>query len=115
MAAYMFQVAYTPDGWARLIASPQDRIEAVKPAVEQLDGTVIAGWLCFGEYDLIAIVDLPDNVSAAAFSIAASAGGTVSKLHTTPLMSTDDGIRAMEKAQSSVYTPAPSAGEPAHA
>jgi uncharacterized protein with GYD domain len=111
LATYLYQVAYTPEGWSRLVASPQDRLEAVKPAIEQLDGTLIAGWLCFGEYDLIAIADLPDNVSAAAFSIAASAGGVVSKLHTTVLMSSEDGIRAMEKAQASVYAPAPPAAE----
>jgi uncharacterized protein with GYD domain len=107
MAAYLHQVAYTPEAWANLTQSPQDRIEAIKPAVEQMDGTVIAGWLCFGEYDLIAIVDWPDNVAAAAFSIAASAGGAVKAIQTTPLMSTDEGIRAMEKAQASAYAPPP--------
>ena len=64
MAAYLYQVAYTPEAWANLTQSPQDRMEAIKPAVEQMDGTVIAGGLCFGEYDLIAIVDWPDNVTA---------------------------------------------------
>ena len=70
MAAYLFQVAYTPEAWAGLAQSPQDRTEAIKPAVEQLDGTVIAEWLSFGEYDVVSIIDLPDNVSAAALSIA---------------------------------------------
>jgi uncharacterized protein with GYD domain len=106
MAAYMFQVAYTPEGWAGLIGSPQDRIEAVKPVIEELDGTVIAGWLCFGEYDLIAIADLPDDVAAGAFSMAVSAGGSVKSIRTTSLISTQDGIRAMEKAQASSYAPA---------
>jgi uncharacterized protein with GYD domain len=106
MAAYLLQVAYTPEGWANLVQNPQDRIEAVTPAVEQLGGAVIAGWLAFGEYDLIVIVDMPDNVSAAAFSIAASAGGAVKALHTTPLMTTEEGVQAMEKARSSVYEPA---------
>jgi uncharacterized protein with GYD domain len=106
MAAYLFQVAYTPEGWSTLVQNPQDRIEAVTPAIEQLGGTVIAGWLAFGEYDLICIADLPDNVSAAAFSIAATAGGAVKALHTTPLMTTDEGVKAMEKARSSVYEPA---------
>jgi len=73
MAFYMIQVAYNTDGWKGLIANPQDRIEAIKPAVEQLDGTVVSGWLAFGEYDVVAIVELPTNVSAAAFSMAVSA------------------------------------------
>jgi uncharacterized protein with GYD domain len=106
MASYLFQVAYTPEGWAGLVENPQDRMEAVKPAIEQLDGTLIAGWLCFGEYDVIALAEFPDDVAAAAFSMAVSAGGTVKSIRTTPLISTTDGISAMEKAQASTYVPA---------
>ena len=87
MATFLIQAAYNSEGWKGLIAQPQDRIEAIKPAVEQLDGTIVAGWMAFGEYDVVAIVELPSNVSAAAFSIAVSAGGTVKGFKTTPLMS----------------------------
>ena len=106
MAFYMVQVAYNTDGWKGLLAQPQDRINAIKPVIEQLDGSIVAGWLSFGEYDLVAIVDLPTNVSAAAFSMAASAGGTVKAFQTTPLMSTEEAVTAMELAAESVYTPA---------
>ena len=109
MATYLIQAAYTPEGWASLVQKPQDRVEAIKPAIDQLDGTVIAGWLSFGEYDIVAIVDMPDNVSAAAFSMAASAGGAVKSIKTTPLMTTEEGMRAMEKAQASSYAPPPAA------
>ena len=106
MAAYLFQVAYTADGWKALVDTPQDRMEAVKPAIEQLDGTLIAGWLCFGEYDIIAIADFPDDTAAAAFSMAVSSGGAVKGIRTTPLISMQDGMRAMEKAKASSYEPA---------
>jgi uncharacterized protein with GYD domain len=115
MAAYLYQVAYTPEAWAGLAQSPQDRTEAMKPAVEQLDGTVIAEWLSFGEYDVVSIIDLPDNVSAAALSIAASKSGAIKSIKTTPLMSTVEGIRAMEKAQASVFAPPPAAKTAVHA
>jgi len=106
MAFYMIQVAYNTDGWKGLIANPQDRIEATKPAVEQLDGTVVSGWLAFGEYDVVAIVELPTNVSAAAFSMAVSAGGTVRAFQTTPLMAMKEAVTAMELAAESAYAPA---------
>ena len=77
MAFFLLQAAYTPDGWKALIEHPQNRIEAIKPAIEQLDGTVVDGWLSFGEYDIVAILDLPTNVSAAAMSMAFSAGGVL--------------------------------------
>jgi uncharacterized protein with GYD domain len=106
VAFYMIQVAYNTDGWKGLLAHPQDRLNAIKPAIDQLDGTIVSGWLSFGEYDLVAIVDLPTNVSAAAFSMAASAGGTVKAFRTTPLMTTEEAVTAMELAAESAYTPA---------
>jgi uncharacterized protein with GYD domain len=103
MALYLYQVAYKSETWAAMAKNPQDRIEAVRPAIEKLGGKLISGYMAFGKYDLIAIADMPNNVAAAAFAIAATAGGAVSKLHTTPLMSTKDGMEAMKRATASNY------------
>jgi uncharacterized protein with GYD domain len=105
MALYMLQVAYTPEAWATLVKKPQDRLEAVTPAIRKLGGKLIEGYFAFGEYDLVAIVQMPDNVTAAAFSISAAAGGAVKSIKTTPLMSRAEGLRAMRTAKKSTYTP----------
>ena len=105
MPQYLLQVAYTPEAWASLIKSPHNRLEAVRPAVEKLGGKLETGWFCFGDYDLVAVLDMPDNVSAAAFSLAASAGGAVRAIKTTPLLSTDEGVEAMKKAATTGYKP----------
>ena len=57
----------------------------------------------FGDYDLVAIVDMPSNVEAAAFSLAAAAGGAIRSIKTTPLLTTAEGIAAMKKAATSGY------------
>jgi len=106
MPHYMLQVGYTPEAWASMVKNPQDRIKAVTPAVEKLGGKVLAGYLTFGEYDLIAIVEMKSNVDAASFAIAVAAAGAVSKIHTTVLMTTTDGIEAMKRAGTSTYRPA---------
>jgi uncharacterized protein with GYD domain len=103
MALYLYQVSYTSEAWAAMVKNPQDRLAAVRPAIEKLGGKLLSGYMAFGEYDLIAIVDMPNNVSAAAFSLAAAGGGAVSKLVTTPLMSTKDGMEAMKKAGGAGY------------
>ena len=36
MPQYMLQVSYSREGWQALIAQPQNRVEAVKQAVEKL-------------------------------------------------------------------------------
>lgn len=105
MPQYLLQVAYTPEAWAALIKKPHNRLDAVRPAVEKLGGKIDTGWFCFGDYDLVAIVQMPDNVSAAAFSLAASAGGSVKAIKTTPLLSTEEGVEAMKKAARSGYKP----------
>src|SRR6476469_10556830 len=64
MALYALQTAYAPVGWAALLKDPQNRMEAVKPVVQRLGGSVVDGWLTFGDYDVLVICQLPDNVSA---------------------------------------------------
>ena len=111
MPSYLLQVAYTPEAWANLIASPQDRIEAIRPALEKLGGKVVQAWLAFGDYDAVGIFEMPTNVEAAAFSLALSAGGAVKAIKTTPLMTAAEGVEAMKMAAQSGYkAPARRAG-----
>ncbi len=106
MPHYMLQVDYTPESWAAQLKSPQNRIDAVRPAIEKLGGKIETAYYAFGEYDLICILEMPDNVSAAAFSLAISAGGALNAVKTTPLMALDEGLEAMRKAGESTYRPA---------
>jgi uncharacterized protein with GYD domain len=103
MANYLLQVAYTPEAWANLIAHPHDRIDVIRPVVQKLGGKVEHAWFSFGDYDLISIIEMPGNVEAAAFSLAAAAGGAVRAIKTTPLMTREEGIEAMKKAAKSGY------------
>ena len=105
MPRYMYEVAYTPEAWATLVEKPQDRIEAIRPAVRKLGGKIESAYFTFGDYDIFVIVNMPDNVSAAAMSLAVSAGGTVKSIRTTPLMTIREGMRAMRQAKRSTYTP----------
>lgn len=105
MPYYLLQVAYTPEAWANIVASPQNRLDAVRPVVEKMGGKMENGWLAFGDYDLVAIVQMPRNVEAAAFSLAAAAGGAVKSIKTTPLLTMEEGMEAMKKAASSGYRP----------
>ena len=108
MALYALQTAYAPVGWAALLKDPQNRMEAVKPVVQRLGGSVVDGWLTFGDYDVLVICQLPDNVSATALSMAISAGGAVKSVKTTPLVTFDEGLEALKKAKDAGYAPPPS-------
>ena len=98
MAYYLIQAAYAADAWAALVKKPQNRVEAIRPAVEKLGGRIEGAWFCFGDYDIVLICRMPDNLSAAAFSVAAAAGGALRALKTTPLLTTEEGLEVMKKA-----------------
>jgi uncharacterized protein with GYD domain len=105
MAYYLVQAAYTAAAWATLVSNPQDRTTPVRTMVENAGGTLESFYLTFGDFDVVAIVELPDAVAAAAVSIATSAGGGIKAIKTTPLITTDDAVRALTKAQTIGYEP----------
>ncbi len=106
MPRYLYQLAYTSDSWAAQLKDPQNRIEKVRGSVEQLGGKIVDAYYAFGEYDIVVILDMPDNVSAAAWAIAIAGGGAAKAAKTTPLMSIDEGIEAIRKGAQSSYRPA---------
>ena len=105
MARYLFQLAYTPESWAAQLKNPQNRIEAVTPIVEGLGGRIESSYFAFGDYDLIGVLELPDNVSATAFAMAVIAGGAVKTYKTTPLMTIEEGLQAMRRGAEAGYRP----------
>ena len=97
MAQYLVQLAYTPEAWAAQLKNPKSRVEAVSPLLERLGARFEMDYMAFGDYDVIFIMEAPDNLSAAAIGMAIMAGGAVKTYKTTPLMSIADGIAAMQK------------------
>ncbi len=105
MAYYLVQAAYSTEGSARLVKTPQNRLEAVRPVVEKLGGSIEGFWFAFGEYDVVAICQLPDDVSAAAFAMAVSAGRGIKAYKTTTLLTVEESMEAMKKAAETGYEP----------
>ncbi len=105
MAYYMYQVAYSQEAWATLVNHPQNREAAVRPIIEKMGGSIEGFWLAFGDYDSIVIVNMPDNVTTAALSIAAAASGAIKDIRTVPLMTVEEGLEAMTKAADAGYLP----------
>jgi uncharacterized protein with GYD domain len=102
MARYLVQVAYTPEAWANLLKNPQNRLDNAADVAESLGGTFESAYLAFGEYDVVLMLDLPDNTTAAAVSMVYSAGGAIKSIKTTPLIGVPEGIEAMRKASVAV-------------
>ena len=98
MPLYLTKFSYTPETWARLIDNPEDRREAAKSYIESVGGKLHGFWYAFGEHDGYNLWEAPDDVSCAAVVLAIGAGGALSSIETTVLMSVDDTLDALRKA-----------------
>lgn len=103
MALYLFRFGYTPEAWASLMEHPDDRRDMLASRLFGFGGTLQGFWYCFGEHDGYALAELPDNVSAAAVSVAVAATGSFRHLDTTVLISVDEMVEAMSRAREFAY------------
>jgi uncharacterized protein with GYD domain len=103
MAHFLVQASYTPEAIAAMMHNPEDRTPAVRSLVEKLGGSLVGFWFSLGEYDALEIYDVPDNLTAAAFSLAVSQTGRFKAVKTTPLFTADEALWAMRKACDAGY------------
>ena len=103
MPLYLSKFNYTPETWARLIGNPEDRAKAAQSYIESVGGKLHGFWYAFGSYDGYTLWEAPDNVSMAAVALAISAGGALSSLETTVLLTIDETLDALRKAQQVKY------------
>jgi uncharacterized protein with GYD domain len=113
MSFYLMRFSYTPEAWARIIKKPEDRRDVAREIVEKLGGTLHGFWYGFGEHDGHVLIEAPDNVSAAAFSVGISAGGSLRSAETTVLLTVEETLEMLSKAQGVPYR-APGAGGQDH-
>jgi uncharacterized protein with GYD domain len=107
MAKYLILGGYTADAWSKMIDNPGDRTAAVRKVAEALGGKLESFYWSFGDDDYMGIFDTPDDISAAAFSVAVGSSGTLRNLRTIKLMTLDEGVKVLEKAKAAkaAYSP----------
>jgi uncharacterized protein with GYD domain len=107
MAKYAVTGGYTAEAWAKMIDNPGDRTAAVTKAVEALGGKLETFYWSFGDDDFLGIIEAPDDIAAAAFSVAVGSTGSLRNLRTIKLISLAEGQKVLEKAKATkaVYAP----------
>jgi uncharacterized protein with GYD domain len=90
MPKYLVNASYTEAGLKGLLKDGgSKRREAVAQLVKGLGGTLEAFYYAFGDDDIFAIMDLPDNVSATASSLVINAAGAA-KMKITVLLTPEE-------------------------
>jgi uncharacterized protein with GYD domain len=105
MPMYLTRFSYTPATWAKLIKNPEDRRAAAKQYIEAVGGKLHGFWYAFGEHDGYTLWEASDNVSMAATALAIGAGGAMTSLHTTVLLTVEETLAALQKASAITYRP----------
>ena len=105
MGFYLIQVGYTVGAENALVDHPQNREEAARKAIKSVGGKMHSFHFAFGEYDVVIVAEMPNNVAAAAVAMATTARGALSKFHTTTLLTSEEGMEAMKMAKKVTYAP----------
>ena len=97
MPKYLIQASYSSEGVQGLLkGGGSARRAAVEAAVKSAGGRLEALYFAFGETDAFAILDLPDNASAAALALALGASGA-GNAKTTVLLTPEEMDAATKK------------------
>jgi len=97
MALYMYQASYTARSMSAQLKEPQDPVEAIRPALEEVGATLVVVGFPFGEYDLLIVYEAPDDTTAASVAMAVAAAGEVKSGKTTRLLSGQEWLDSLRK------------------
>ena len=103
MGKYLLQASYSQQAISGLVQKPEDRTAVLNEMVSSVGGKVISLDYCFGEYDVVAILEAPDDTTMASISMAAGASGAVTNIKTTVLLPMAQGFEAAKKVASVTY------------
>ena len=100
MPKYLIKANYVGEGLKGLLKEGgTSRRAVVEKMINSMGGKLEAFYYAFGETDLYVIVDMPDNVSTAAFNLTVAASEAVT-LKATVLMTPEEIDQAVKKSPS---------------
>jgi len=102
MPHFMIQMKYSADAVKAMVANPQDRRKAAAAAIEAAGGKMHSVFFTLGAKDVVVIYEAPDAVSAVALSMVLGASGAASDVETTPLLTSEEAMKAMKHAGKSL-------------
>jgi uncharacterized protein with GYD domain len=98
MSYYLYQLSYSKDAIKAMVANPSDREAAARKLIEAIGGKLHHLFFAFGQYDVICLIEAPDDKAMMAGAAAVASAGTVSASSTIKLMTAADAMSAMTMA-----------------
>lgn len=99
MPVFITQGRYTREAVRGMLDKPEDRADAVARLMSKVGGRLIGYYVTFGEYDFLAIADVPNETQMAAALLAAASHDGVTDLRTTVAMTSIEATGAFAAAR----------------
>jgi uncharacterized protein with GYD domain len=97
MPKYLISANYTSEGLAGVrAAGAKSLVDSVTTMLEAMGGRLESFYFAFGDDDVLAITDVPDDEAAAAVAMAINSSGAVS-VRTTKLLTPDQVDEALRR------------------
>ena len=90
MPKYLIVATYSPEGMKGVLREGgSERRKMIADMAKNLDGELESFYYAFGSHDVYSVVDLPDNVTAAAMALAVNQSGLASTRTVVPSWRTE--------------------------
>ena len=96
MPIYVSLVKFTREGIMTMKDQGIARSDTVKKNVEELGGKLIAAYYCLGEYDVVAVLEFPDNKTAMKAAVKNASIGHIS-ITTMPAVTRDEWAKLLRQ------------------
>jgi uncharacterized protein with GYD domain len=105
MARYLFEIGIAPQAVAAMVKNPHDRAQATRPVFEAVGGTLEGYYVAVGQSTVYVLAQIPNEVSVEALTMATLAGGAVTSVKSTAILTAAEAVEAMQKASTLGYQP----------
>jgi uncharacterized protein with GYD domain len=105
MQRYLIQFNYTPQAAAGMLKNPGNRAEVLGPMIEGVGGKLEHYYFTVGGNTGYMVALYPDQKSLDVITAVVFAGGAVTSIKATAIITAEEGVDIYKKAASIVYKP----------
>ena len=97
MSHYILLIKWTEQGISKINESP-DRFSSFKAMLEKVGGKLIGGYYTFGEYDVVIVMEAPNDEAVISLMLKVGSAGNV-RTKTLKAFTAEEGIKIIKDLQ----------------
>ena len=97
MSHYILLIKWTEQGISKIKESP-DRFSSFKAMLEKIGGKLIGGYYTFGEYDVVIVMEAPNDEAVMSLMLKVGSAGNV-RTKTLKAFTAEEGIKIIKDLQ----------------